>query len=92
MSVKLLTQHHLEYLSFKGGCTCSSVSTLVKIPHCWKSRVTAHMFLKRLSFDYKLVRDNSLLAVSSVNYFTMIITLVNLYVDLVVFTRIAGTS
>ena len=31
MSVKLLTEHHLEFLSFKGGCTGSSESTLVKI-------------------------------------------------------------
>ena len=30
MGVKLLTEHHLEFLSFKGGCTGSSESTLVK--------------------------------------------------------------
>ena len=29
MSVKLLTEHHLEFLSFKGGCTGSSESTHV---------------------------------------------------------------
>ena len=43
MSVKLLTEHHLELLRLKGGCTGSSESTLVKIPHCWKSHVAAHM-------------------------------------------------
>ena len=43
--VKLLSEYHLEFLSLKGGCTGSSVSTLVKIPHCWKSRVTAHMWI-----------------------------------------------
>ena len=37
MIVKLLTEHHLEFLSLKGGCTGSSESTLVKMPHCWKS-------------------------------------------------------
>ena len=42
MSVKLLNEHHLEFLSLTGGCTGSSVSTLVKMPHCWKSHVTAH--------------------------------------------------
>ena len=42
MIVKLLTEHHLEFLSFKGGCRCSSESTLVKMPHCWKSHATAH--------------------------------------------------
>ena len=45
MSVKLLTEHHLEFLSLKGGCTGWSESTLVKMPHCWKSLVTAHLFV-----------------------------------------------
>ena len=44
MSVKLLTEHHLEFLSLKGGCTGSSKSTLVKMPHLsWKSNVTTQM-------------------------------------------------
>ena len=30
MIVKLLTEHHLKFLSLKGGCTGSSESTLVK--------------------------------------------------------------
>ena len=42
MIVKLLTEHHLEFLSLKGGCRGSSESTHVKIPHCWKSHVVAH--------------------------------------------------
>ena len=41
MSVKLLTEHNLEFLSLKGGRTASSESTLAKIPHCWKSHVAA---------------------------------------------------
>ena len=41
MIVKLLTEHHLEFLSLKGGCRGSSESTLVKMPNCWKS----HIFL-----------------------------------------------
>ena len=31
MIVKLLTEHHLEFLSLKGGCRGSSESTLVKM-------------------------------------------------------------
>ena len=42
MSVKLLTEHHLRFLSLKGGCTGSSESTLVKMTHCWKSHALAH--------------------------------------------------
>ena len=41
----LLTQQHLEFLSLKGGCTGYSEFTLVKIPHCWKSHVEAHLLL-----------------------------------------------
>ena len=43
MTVKLLSKHHLEIISLKGGCTGSSEFTLVKIPHCWKSHVAAHI-------------------------------------------------
>ena len=45
MDVKLLTEHHLEFLSLKGDRTGSSESTFVKMPHCWKSHVTAHIFI-----------------------------------------------
>ena len=38
MGVKLLTEHHLQFLSLKGGSTCSSESTHIKMPHCWISR------------------------------------------------------
>ena len=31
MIVKLLAEHHLEFLSLKGGCRGSSESTLVKM-------------------------------------------------------------
>ena len=43
MIVKLLTEHHLEFLSLKGGCRGSSESTHVKMPHCWKSHALAHL-------------------------------------------------
>ena len=45
MNVKLLTEQHLEFLSLKGGCTGSSESTLVEIPHCWKSHATAYLLI-----------------------------------------------
>ena len=43
MNIKLLAEHHLEFLNLKGGCTGSSESTLVKMPHCWKSHVAGHI-------------------------------------------------
>ena len=56
MSVELLAKQHLEFLSLKGGCTGLYESTLVKIPHCWKSHVTAHVQLQQsiIGVRYKL--------------------------------------
>ena len=45
MSFKLLTEHYLEFLSLTGGCTGSSETTFVKMPHCRKSHVMAEMYL-----------------------------------------------
>ena len=45
MIVKLLTEHHLEFLSLKGGCTGSSEATLVKMSNCWKSHAAADFIL-----------------------------------------------
>ena len=45
MIVKLLTEHHLEFLSLKAGCRGSSESTLVKMSNCWKSHAAAHLVL-----------------------------------------------
>ena len=54
MIVKLLTEHHLEFLSLKGGCRGSSESTLVKMSNCWKSHAAAHIG-SRTSGDYTTV-------------------------------------
>ena len=46
MIVKLLTEHHLEFLSLKGGCRGWSESTHVKMPHCWKSHALAQIIVR----------------------------------------------
>ena len=43
MIVRLLSGQDLEFLSLKGGCIGLSKSTLVKMPHCWKPHVKAHI-------------------------------------------------
>ena len=43
MIVKRLTEHYLEFLSLSGGYRGLSESTHVKMPHCWKSHITAHL-------------------------------------------------
>ena len=45
MIVKLLTEHHLEFLSLKAGCRGSSESTLVKMSNCWKSHALAQLYI-----------------------------------------------
>ena len=45
MIVKPLTEHHLEFLSLKGGWRGSYESTFVKMPHCCKSHATAHLIV-----------------------------------------------
>ena len=49
MIVKLLTEHHLEFLSLKGGCRGSFESTLVKMSNCWKSHAAAHFLIAKIS-------------------------------------------
>ena len=44
MIAKLLTEHHLEFLSLKGGSLGSMESTLVKMSICWKSMPRLIMF------------------------------------------------
>ena len=53
MGVMLLTEHLFEVLSSKEGYTGCSESTLVKMPHCWKSHVTAQFVV---SIDISVCR------------------------------------
>ena len=48
MTVKLLTEHHLEFLNIKGGYKGSSEFTLVKMPHCLKPHATAYIIVTHL--------------------------------------------
>ena len=52
MIVKLLTEHHLRFLSLKGGCRGSPESTHVKMSNCWKSHALAHMSFGKFNFLY----------------------------------------
>ena len=45
MNIKLLTEHYLEFLSLKGGCTGWFGSRLVKMSHCWKLHAAAHLLV-----------------------------------------------
>ena len=54
MTVKLLTEHHFEFLSLKRGYTGSSESTLVRMPHCWKSHARAQLVNRAAIIGYVL--------------------------------------
>ena len=60
MIVKLLSEHHLEFLSLKDGCRGSFESTLAKMSNCWKSHVTAHYYC-----------NDKIGLFTSVNHYTM---------------------
>ena len=49
MSVKLLTEHRLEFVSLKGGYTGSSESTLVKM-HCVAAQFKIY-WLRAAAYD-----------------------------------------
>ena len=57
MIVKLLPEHHLEFLSLKRGCRGSSKSTLVVMSNCWKSHVTAQFLLTVVGLQEKLANQ-----------------------------------
>ena len=50
MNVKLLTKHQFDFLRLKGIATGSYESAHVKMSHCWKSHVTAHIIMLLLLF------------------------------------------
>ena len=68
MSVKLLTKHHLEFLSLKGGCTCSSKSTQIKCHIvgnpmsrviCELNILFAPYTISRATFDVQVCDNNN---------------------------------
>ena len=60
MIVKLLTEHHLEFLSLTGGCTGSSASTHVKMPHCWKYHAVAQIPWQVLAANSSIIERRAL--------------------------------
>ena len=51
MIVKLLTEHHFEFLSLEGGCRGSSESTHVKMSNRWISHALAHFQVLRVHIE-----------------------------------------
>ena len=57
MIVKLLTEHHFEFLCLKGGCRGSSESTLVKMSNCWKPHTGAKYHVSLSVLDHSPLLD-----------------------------------
>ena len=69
MIVQLLTEHHLELLSLKGGCIGSYESTLVKISHCWKSHAKAQLCFHRIEINRHSSSQGEILTLVILNIF-----------------------
>ena len=66
MNIKLLTEHHLEFLGIKGGCIGSSESIHVIMPHCCGSYVAEMSEHARISLhDYLFVILRTMVTSSS---------------------------
>ena len=65
MSVKLLTEYYLEFLSLKGGCTGSYESTHVKMPHCRKPHALAYLKAASKESDDFIEWHTYLIAISA---------------------------
>ena len=69
---KLLTEHHLEFLSLKGGCTGSSESTLVKMSNCWKSQVMPRLIWNQACLITLCVVENYVSSHLLTSYFNFL--------------------
>ena len=67
MTVEILTEHYLVFLSLKGGCTCSSETILLKKPHCWKSHAAAYLLLLQVSECWVCVDSGFVLSSLAIN-------------------------
>ena len=56
MAVKLLTEHHLEFLSLKGGCTGSSRSTFGEGP---KGQISLNIIKFQLQCQKIFLRNST---------------------------------
>ena len=63
MNVQLLAEHHLEFLSLKGGWRGSSESTYVKMPHYWNSHAAAHLNQSYYDIQYLVGTESTRLTV-----------------------------
>ena len=76
MIVMLLTEHHLEFLSLKGGCRGSSESTHVKMPHCWKSHVaTLILFYSILFLRVMILKMTEVMTMKNFPSYSRVLTL-----------------
>ena len=60
MIVKLLTEHHLELLSLKGGCRGSSEYTHVKMLHCSEITCTGSLLFSMIKFSSLMAHTSTI--------------------------------
>ena len=80
ISVKLQTDHHLMFVILTGGCRGLSESTNVKMPHCWKSRAAAQLFLLFIFQGIPMITTVQQLTVGN-GMITIALMKINLFVN-----------
>ena len=70
MIVKLLTEHHLEFLSLKGGCRGLSESTLVKCQLVGNlmPRLICHLYMPLASPNKPLRKNGNFESLQMLNF------------------------
>ena len=89
MSVTLLSEQHLEFLSLKGGFTCLSESTHIKMPHCWKSHVAVHFFFSIFCLSGHMLTVRLYLNLSSWHNRILVLLMLNFLPPIVLCCQIA---
>ena len=76
MTGKLLIEHYLEFLSLKGGCTGSSESTLVKMPHCGNSHAATQILFFSFGSQIRFTTLDKMETAHSLSYMYVIFSII----------------
>ena len=58
MSVKLLTEHHMEFVNLNGSCTGSPEFTLINLPHFGNQMWLIYYVVKPITISINKIRSD----------------------------------
>ena len=71
MTLELLNERRLDFLSLMRGCKGSPESTILKIPQCWKSHVVAYITLVIVCRDFNYIKRRRYMAYYTTSPFSV---------------------